>query len=176
MYRALRPFTIGNQHVGRGALVEDSIEASPNFDSLYRNGFIENADIDIKNKSEYVPNYYIVVSGFIDNARRWRPGDIVNGNNVNWRNIDSMLRSGYLRRATKKDLEGTGHNPVIPNEDNGAYAMLWKNEAWLREQYIDHHRTMAEIAQDAGCAISTLAKWMKKFGIERRKPGIGGKK
>jgi len=43
-----------------------------------------------------------------------------------------------------------------------------RDEKWLREQYIEKQRTIAEIGQECGCADSTAEKWLKKHDIETR--------
>jgi len=44
----------------------------------------------------------------------------------------------------------------------------WRDEEWLREQYIGKRRSGVSMAEDAGCSPATLYKWMDKFGIDRR--------
>jgi DNA-binding CsgD family transcriptional regulator len=43
-----------------------------------------------------------------------------------------------------------------------------KDPDWLREQYWDHGRTLAEIADDLNVTDVTVNKYMKKHGIKRR--------
>lgn len=51
----------------------------------------------------------------------------------------------------------------------------YRDEDWLREQYIDQHRTMAEIAEGCGCSHSTIHDWIEKHGIDPRCRGYGDK-
>lgn len=44
----------------------------------------------------------------------------------------------------------------------------YKSEAWLRSRYVDDRMTMDEMAALCGVAGSTVAKFMKRYGIERR--------
>lgn len=46
--------------------------------------------------------------------------------------------------------------------------MLYRNEAWLREQYIDLEKSSSEIADKAGCSHVTILKWLHAFGIPTR--------
>ena len=43
-----------------------------------------------------------------------------------------------------------------------------KNEQWLREQYCELQKTSHEIADERGLAKTTVLKWMREHGIERR--------
>jgi 5-methylcytosine-specific restriction endonuclease McrA len=45
---------------------------------------------------------------------------------------------------------------------------LYKDEAWLRAEYIDKRRTVAEIAAECGVDHSSVIPFMDKFGIQRR--------
>jgi DNA-binding MarR family transcriptional regulator len=40
--------------------------------------------------------------------------------------------------------------------------------AFLREQYHDHNRRLADIAGDLGLDTGTISRWMDQFGISRR--------
>jgi len=44
----------------------------------------------------------------------------------------------------------------------------YKQEDWLREQYITKERTMDEMAAECGVVFSTIAFHMRKLGIPRR--------
>lgn len=44
----------------------------------------------------------------------------------------------------------------------------YKGEAWLREQYIDQRRSVAEIARECGVGFSTVVKFINKFQIPRQ--------
>jgi hypothetical protein len=44
----------------------------------------------------------------------------------------------------------------------------YKDEGWLRRRYCDQRKTQAEIAAECGVQRSTIAKFMRKFGIEPR--------
>jgi len=43
----------------------------------------------------------------------------------------------------------------------------YRNEKWLRHQYIDKDRTMREIARVCNCSGTTIRNWLKKYGIRR---------
>jgi len=53
---------------------------------------------------------------------------------------------------------------------------LYKDEAWLRRQYIQEGRTTYEMAIPAGCDPRTIASWLRRSGIKVRKgvsrPGV----
>lgn len=48
---------------------------------------------------------------------------------------------------------------------------LYKNEEWLRKQYVDKRRHVNEIGEQCGVAGRTVAYWTQKFGLTRRKYG-----
>ena len=50
----------------------------------------------------------------------------------------------------------------------------YRDEGWLREKYVEEHRTTTEIAEECGCAPSTVSTWLNKHDIEARPPGGGG--
>lgn len=43
-----------------------------------------------------------------------------------------------------------------------------RDPAWLRQQYVDHRRTVREIADECGVHVSAVLKQMRKHGIPRR--------
>jgi len=47
----------------------------------------------------------------------------------------------------------------------------YRDEEWLREQYVEEWRTAPEIAEEYGCGTTTVLKWLKRHGIERRRGG-----
>ena len=44
-------------------------------------------------------------------------------------------------------------------------------EQLLRRLYIDEDKTVIEIGQELGIAFTTVARWLRQFGIPRRKLG-----
>lgn len=44
----------------------------------------------------------------------------------------------------------------------------WRDEAVVRNLYYGERMSMSEVADELGCAVSTLHKWMGRHGIERR--------
>ncbi|MFD1515678.1 HNH endonuclease [Halomarina rubra] len=44
----------------------------------------------------------------------------------------------------------------------------WKDEATLREMYVENRQSMVQIAQELGCATNTIRSWLKKHDIEIR--------
>jgi hypothetical protein len=44
---------------------------------------------------------------------------------------------------------------------------------WLREQYLNQHRSLSDLAAEIGCGISRLAQFAKQHGIPLRPPGGG---
>ena len=47
----------------------------------------------------------------------------------------------------------------------------YRDEEWLREQYVGQRRTTTDIAGGLGCGAKTVQRWLKKHGIETRKGG-----
>jgi predicted DNA-binding protein YlxM (UPF0122 family) len=48
--------------------------------------------------------------------------------------------------------------------------ILYKNEEWLRQKYIDEKYSLPEIAKICNVSKSTIHYWTNKFNIECRKP------
>lgn len=44
----------------------------------------------------------------------------------------------------------------------------YKHPDWLRQEYIDKHRSMQEIGGEMGVTMDTIRKFMRKFGIKPR--------
>ena len=47
----------------------------------------------------------------------------------------------------------------------------YRDEEWLREQYVERERTTTDIADELGCSASTVQLWLKKHGIGTRQGG-----
>jgi DNA-directed RNA polymerase specialized sigma24 family protein len=43
----------------------------------------------------------------------------------------------------------------------------YRDEAWLREKYVEEWLSTREIAAECGCCKTTVRNWLKKFGIDR---------
>lgn len=54
--------------------------------------------------------------------------------------------------------------------------LSYRDEAWLREKYEDEGMWMSDIADLCGCSISTVSRWMDRFGIEKRPQGMSIRK
>lgn len=50
----------------------------------------------------------------------------------------------------------------------------YRDEAWMREQYVEKDKFLADIASECDCSLSTVSRWLKNHGIEVRPRG-GGK-
>ena len=44
----------------------------------------------------------------------------------------------------------------------------WKDEEWLRQQYIEERKSIREIAGECGVQNRTIAYWLKKLNITTR--------
>lgn len=44
----------------------------------------------------------------------------------------------------------------------------YKDESWLREQYIEQGKSTSDMAEMCGVTDPTIARWMDKYGIDRR--------
>lgn len=66
---------------------------------------------------------------------------------------------GWNRRKNRWNRYVTGHY---------RQAAPYKQEAWLREQYLDKRRTLAEIAAEHSVSIQTVFYYMDLLGVERR--------
>jgi len=47
----------------------------------------------------------------------------------------------------------------------------YRDEAWLREQYIEEERSIRDIADECGCSCATVSDWLRRHGIETRNGG-----
>jgi uncharacterized protein YjcR len=47
----------------------------------------------------------------------------------------------------------------------------YRDEEWLREEYVEKRRTAPEMAEECGCAGKTVRRWLKRHGIGTRSPG-----
>jgi len=57
------------------------------------------------------------------------------------------------------------------NDKNGP----WRDAETLRELYWDEELAIHEIAAELGCGETTVARWMERHGVERRKVGAAGR-
>jgi transposase len=48
----------------------------------------------------------------------------------------------------------------------------YRNEEWLREQYIEREKTTVKIADMCDCSAKTICRWLKKSDIQTRSPGL----
>jgi 5-methylcytosine-specific restriction endonuclease McrA len=48
----------------------------------------------------------------------------------------------------------------------------YRDEEWLREQYVEERRTTVDIAEECGCDDTTVGDWLKRHGIETRRGGV----
>lgn len=64
--------------------------------------------------------------------------------------------------ATTNGVKKTPHMLLIEMERGEPIEQL------LRRLYIDEDKTVIEIAQELGIAFTTVARWLRQFGIPRR--------
>ncbi|SNR60455.1 Homeodomain-like domain-containing protein [Halorubrum ezzemoulense] len=50
----------------------------------------------------------------------------------------------------------------------------YKDEQWLREQYLENDGTQEEIASECGVSDSTIHRWRDRFGIDKTHPAQFG--
>lgn len=50
----------------------------------------------------------------------------------------------------------------------------YKDEQWLREQYLENDRTQEDIASECGVSHMTIQYWRDKFDIEKTNPAQFG--
>ena len=48
---------------------------------------------------------------------------------------------------------------------------LYRNEEWLRENYVKNEMTMAQIGKMFAVSPMTVCTWLEKFGIDTRSRG-----
>ena len=49
-----------------------------------------------------------------------------------------------------------------------------RDEDWLREQYVEEHRSAADIARTVGVVETTVRKWLRRHDIDVRRSGVPG--
>lgn len=47
----------------------------------------------------------------------------------------------------------------------------YRNEEWLRQQYIENDKSTYDIAEECACCKTTIRNWLKKYDIQRRESG-----
>lgn len=52
-------------------------------------------------------------------------------------------------------------------------SLKYKNEKWLKEQYIDNNLSMIDISKLINVNIATVSRWLKKFNIQIRDKCMG---
>lgn len=58
------------------------------------------------------------------------------------------------------------HALSIPVRHQADAPALYKDEAWLRHQYIELGKTFEQIGKEQGVKLQTIWKWAKRFGIK----------
>lgn len=62
------------------------------------------------------------------------------------------------------DTRDKGHAQSIASNPNASY----RNEDWLREQYLDREKPASEIGELSGVHKSVIYNWLRRYGIRRR--------
>ena len=65
-----------------------------------------------------------------------------------------MEKHGIERRTANQDREGN-----------------WKDEEVMRRLYVDKGLSIPEVAEELGCGKTTVHRWLKEHGINRRRSG-----
>jgi|APHM01.1.fsa_nt_gi hypothetical protein len=70
---------------------------------------------------------------------------------------------------TSKEINKTSEadNSTVLDEEK------YKDEQWLREKYLKQNMDMKDIANISGVSENTIARWIKRHGIETRTRGHG---
>jgi hypothetical protein len=174
MYRVLRPFTMGGERKCRNTVIDDGIEKCRNFRALVSGKYISSmAD---RKGSKYLNGLYVAIRSFNGPKETYRPGDLIDIRSVNWRNVNALLGSGYLRYATEKDVaRHATHSPLARTGEAPpglpSKPLVWKSKAWLVDRYVKMHASMPEMAREAGCSVSSIWGALKNAGIETRPRG-----
>lgn len=179
-YRVSIPFTIKGDRLSRGATIGPEIEQAKNFRALLGDGYIERK-YDRVTGDEHVDGCYIALQHFTGQGHDYKPGDFVDLREKDWRNEIKLVNTGYLKYANEHDLanhEGLGPStltlstkPESAGPPTRLPAKLWKDEKWLRREYLVNKKSIPEMEEIAGCARSTLWAALKKAGIETRPRG-----
>ena len=49
---------------------------------------------------------------------------------------------------------------------------MYRDENWLREQYVENGRTMVDIANEFGITAMSIQNWLDKYSIPTRPRGV----
>ena len=79
---------------------------------------------------------------------------------------------------TKAHFEalGGGRRKLILTAPHGRWRGpgQWQQKEWLLQEYGNGNKTIRQIARETGLSAKTIAYWLRKHGIEIRKPGPRG--
>ena len=79
--------------------------------------------------------------------------------------MHQLLAMNYSKTSEQQSLAAYCNG--LTNTDR-VNTNRYRNEAWLREQYIDERRMPADIAEECGVIPCTIRDWVRKHGIEPR--------
>ena len=146
MYEVLKPFTADGICFRRGqSIPEEKVARWKNKAVLLRTDYIV---------PKTNPNTFRVHRSFEADGKRWKVGEIVK--DPHWRNVGSLLGSGYIQPASLSE----GVTPTVPSEP-------WKDRDWLEQQYVTEQRSPVAIAKEVGCSVGTLYHWLHKYGLKQ---------
>lgn len=79
--------------------------------------------------------------------------------------VDQVTILNWLKRFGIETRSTSGH----PDDAK------WKDEEWVREQYVELERPATEIADELGISSQTFYYWMDEHGVEREATRYGHK-
>ena len=146
MYTVLKPFNASGERFRRGESVpEEQVVSWKNKAVLLRTDHIVP-------KMDF--NTFRIHRSFVANGKRWMVGELVQ--NPHWRNLESLLGSGYIQPTSPSE----GVASTAPSE-------IWKDRSWLAQRYVTEERSPVAIAKEAGCSVGTLYHWLHKYGLKQ---------
>jgi len=60
---------------------------------------------------------------------------------------------------------------MAQTNDSDKSGLKYRDERWLKKQYVEKGRTLKDIGDECGVTMRTIGKWRDEFGFERRDSG-----
>jgi len=175
MYKVITPFKMNGEGLSRGSMINDDVELKKNFHFLRKDKYIEKmAD---REGTPFAQGCYIVNRSFVGRGQAFTANEFIDLGSEEWRNEASLLKSGYLRYATEDDVTRHSAHSPLDNQEGATpcplqgSSKMWKNVEWLKDSYVDNHASIPEMAEEAGCSVSTIWTALKKADIKTRSRG-----
>jgi len=75
---------------------------------------------------------------------------------------DNIVECTECGALFESEIKMKNHRGQVHREDT-----RYRNEEWLRHQYVDKGKSMREIASACNCSGTTIRNWLEKYGIKK---------